>query len=79
MAWFQISRDQLESFKRSWPCHDLPDELDTIAFEYAANGDLIDMDAMNEDGDVLDTHKFDGPAMLALSQDAPKIGRLWAP
>jgi hypothetical protein len=78
MAWYQIDRDQLDTFRRSWPCHGLPDELDTIAFEYDVRGeeicDLIDIEARDEDGKLMDSSEFDGPALQALSLDAPQIG-----
>jgi hypothetical protein len=74
MAWYQLNRDQIDAFKGSWPCHGLPDDLETIAFEYANNGDLVDIEAKDANGGTLDTHKFDGPALVALSQDAKEHG-----
>ncbi len=57
----QVSENDVARFKAQWPCSGLPDRR--IAFEYQrSNGDLVDMRP--------DTSAFDGPALLALSQDA---------
>jgi hypothetical protein len=74
MAWKILRLEQIRDFKQSWPCHGLPDDLDTLACEFADNGDLIDMEALNHDGETLDTHDFDGPALLALTQDCQEFG-----
>ena len=61
---------EIEAFKRRWPNHGFPDDLNNILFEFADNGDLVDMDAKADNGDMLNTDDFDGPALLALSQEA---------
>jgi hypothetical protein len=67
-----VSHGQIEKFKRTWPCSGIP-ELSGIYFEYASNGDLTGIDALSwEDGQYTDSAEFDGPALLALSQDAYK-------
>jgi hypothetical protein len=66
----KLNRTHIERFKASWPCHGLPDNLNSIAFEFAANGDLVDLIARARNGRTLASHAFDGPALLALSQDA---------
>ena len=58
----------IEDFKDSWPCNGIP-ELDSITFEFARNGDLVDIEAV-ADGKPVDSSGFDGPALLALSQEA---------
>lgn len=62
-----IHYQAIESWKRGWPCNHIP-ELDSITFEYASNGDLVDITAL-VDGEYVDSSEFDGPALLALSQD----------
>lgn len=74
MTWHTIRYDALATFKRSWPCHGLPDSLHSISFEFASNGDLIDIAAYDDNQKRLDSAEFDGPALLALSQDAAKLG-----
>lgn len=74
--WRTLRYDALDKFKRSWPCHGLPDELHSISFEFAGNGALIDIEAFDDTGKPLDSAEFDGPALLALSQDAQKFGDL---
>lgn len=59
---------ELAAFKRRWPCHGLPDELESLTFVYATNGDLVDIDARDASDRYLDSADFDGPALLALSQ-----------
>lgn len=50
------------SFKASWPCSRLPER--PIRFEFASNGDLVDIVGTG----------YDGEDMLALSQDAQSFG-----
>ena len=61
---------EIDAFKRKWPGHGFPDNLNNILFEFADNGDLVNVDAKDDNGEMLDTSNFDGPALLALSQDA---------
>ena len=74
MTSFTLRYDQIDQFKGTWPCHGLPDDLHSISFEYASNGDLVDIEAYDSNQLLLDSGDFDGPALLALSQDAPTIG-----
>lgn len=69
MSWHTVGTDHIEQFKRSWPCHGLPDQLAKLACEFASNGDLVDLVASTAEGYTLDTRAFDGPALLALVQD----------
>lgn len=70
----EYDRARLEAFKAHWPCHGLPDGLEYLTCEFAANGDLIDIVATDEFGAVMDTHEFDGPALVALTQDIRRDG-----
>lgn len=72
MTWKIINENELDTFKRQWPCHGLPDNLMELAFEFASNGDLVDIEARADDGTLLDSAEFDGPALLALAEDAQK-------
>ena len=63
-----LYHDAIEAFKAQWPCHGIP-ELDAITFEFARNGDLVDIAAV-ADGKPVDSAGFGGPALLALSQEA---------
>lgn len=74
MTWHTLRYDHLDTFKRSWPCHGLPDTLHSISFEFASNGDLVDIEAFDENEKPLDSRDFDGPALVALSQDAKAFG-----
>lgn len=69
MARVIMQHEEIEAFKRSWPCNGLP-ELTTIEFEFDSNRNLVDIDAYGEDTLWCDSREFDGPALLALSQDA---------
>jgi hypothetical protein len=72
--WRTLRFDAIEAFKRSWPCHGLPDNLHSISAEFAGNGDLVDIEAYGEDGALLDSAEFDGPALLALVEDCQRFG-----
>jgi hypothetical protein len=56
-----VSRDDVADFRSQWPCSGLPDKA--MWFEFESNGDLVDVGPM-------DTSRFDGPDLLALSQNA---------
>lgn len=64
-----ITAMQVQEFKRSWPCSNLPDDT-AITFEYATNGDLIDCYGTTDAGINVDVSEFDGDACVALSHDA---------
>jgi len=66
---YKVRLDEINTFKSQWPCHGLPDNLETITFDFDC-GDLVDIDARDDHGRWLDSAEFDGPALLALSQDA---------
>lgn len=59
-AGYSVVATQLgvETFKSRWPCSQLPER--PIRFDYASNGDLVGITGTG----------YDGPDMLALSQDA---------
>lgn len=67
-----LDRAALDAFCAQWPCHGFPEALDRIVFEFADNGDLVDITAYAARGRVIDSADFDGPALVALSQDAQK-------
>ncbi len=56
-----VTANGVSSFKSSWPCSRLGTQ--PIRFEFAANGDLIDVSTDR-----------DGEDLLALSQDAQEFG-----
>lgn len=72
--WHTLRYDYLSEFKGKWPCHGLPDSLHSISFEFANNGDLIDIEAFDDEARPMDSAEFDGPALVALSQDAKEFG-----
>lgn len=78
MTWHTVDYDFISDFKRSWPAHGLPDELDTLRAETDSRGDLVDIEALGENADgepiVFDTHEFDGSALAALVQDCIEKG-----
>ena len=57
-----VSRADVVTFNRSWPCSNLPAR--PFWFEFWANGDMCDYGPESVHG------KHDGPALLALSNDA---------
>src|SRR5262245_39267042 len=72
MTSYTFSASQLDAFKTQWPCHGIPSDLMSLRFEYADNGDLVDLDAFDVDGERLGEHwdyHTDGGALVALSTD----------
>lgn len=67
--------EQIEEFKAKWPCHGLPDDLKRLHAYFDSRGDLVDLTAYGPDEKTghltryLDTHEFDGPALVALVAD----------
>jgi hypothetical protein len=59
-----FSKKYVEDFKRRWPASGLPSK--SLWFEMDHEGNLVDIGPG-------DTEKFDGPALLALSEDAKEI------
>jgi hypothetical protein len=72
--WRTLRYDSIETFKRSWPCHGLPDNLHSISCEFATNGDLLDIECYDDAGKWMDSGTFDGSALLALMGDCQKFG-----
>ena len=58
-----VTASGVYSFRAAWPCSHLKEQ--PIVFEYASNGDLVDIGWSNQP---------DGPDLLALSQDAQEFG-----
>jgi hypothetical protein len=78
MVWKTLNENFIYDFKKSWPCHGLPDDMVSISCEFASNGDLIDFEVKDSQGNTLDSQDFDGPALLALTQDCQKFGEIVA-
>lgn len=68
-----LNREAIDAFKRSWPCHGLPDNLDLLVACFAPNGDLVDYEASDEDDRRLDLSEYDGGALVALIDDAKAV------
>lgn len=71
---YRLDSLAIQLFKATWPCHGLPDNLDSLVFEFEPNGSLVDIEATSDTGQLLDSTTFDGPALLALSCEAPLYG-----
>ena len=73
---YEFNHQQIEQFKASYPCSGIP-ELESIAFEFEGqvgqSVSLVDVCAIGIDGAYIDSAEFDGPALLALSQDAQRV------
>ena len=70
----KLNAQKVIAFKQSWPCHGL-DAVRTIAFDFEDNGDLVDIVARGWNGRLLDSSTFDGPALLALANEAQEAVR----
>lgn len=71
---FRADRAFIHRFKRQWPCHGLPHNLDELVAHFDRNGDLVDLEAVNDDGITLNTEEFDGPALRGLVDDIQHDG-----
>lgn len=56
---------QLQDFARRWPCSGMGDPDAALTFEFATNGDLIDITG--------ESPAYDGAAIRALSHDAQRV------
>lgn len=59
-----LSVQDIANFCRNWPASNLRG-LSGVNFEFARNGDLVDIEYRNGSSE-----DWDGPALVALSQDA---------
>jgi len=66
-----VTSGAIARFKWQWPCSGLPDDMGVI-FTYDHRGNLCGIDCFDaETGvDVSEPEEADGPALVALSQDA---------
>jgi hypothetical protein len=72
----RVTADEVSNFKHSWPVSGLPDGYD-FYFDFDSRGDLVDLWAQPEGTKYApigrnhkDTTRWDGDALVALSQDA---------
>jgi hypothetical protein len=70
MPAYSFTYRQLAAFKAQWPCHGISDEITFMSFTFDTGGDLVDIEATGDNGQHFDAAAYDGPAALALSQDA---------
>ena len=71
MKIITIEREAIDTFKVSWPCHGLPENLDLIVAAFAPNGDLVDYDLCDKNDNVIETDSYEGSGALpALLDDA---------
>lgn len=69
-----VDKDDVVAFMRSWPCSGLDADASYRFVFSASNGDLVDLTVTRGDGHVDTTESEDGPALLALSEDAGRFG-----
>ena len=61
----RVSARGVEAFNDSWPCSRLPEKAISFQFD-KRNGDLVNIRP--------DSSRFDGPELVALSEDAQNWG-----
>lgn len=64
-----FNRDETAAFCDRWPCHGLPADF-SATFHFDARGDLVGYQLRRPNGRTIAHGKHDGPALLALSEDA---------
>lgn len=67
----EIKRETIDNFKKSWPCHGIPDSCDGITV-YLQNGDLVDYEMYDVENNVIEEGDDCGDALSALFHDAEK-------
>ena len=70
-TWIKVSfsENELDDFKRRWPCNNIPDKVRSAWFEFdKRNGDLVDYGPRTLH--ALSATGHDNGAVLALSHDA---------
>lgn len=75
MKIITIEREAIDTFKDSWQCHGLPENLDLIVAAFAPNGDLVDYDLCDKNDNVIETdsywvHHEGSGSLAALLDDA---------
>lgn len=70
MKIIEIHRDTIENFKSSWPCHGISDDVDFIVVAFDDNGDLVDYDCEDAEGNVTEAGIDSGEALAVLMRDA---------
>ena len=66
-----IERSAIDRLISSWPCSGISDRVDLIVAAFD-NGDLVDLEVCDDADVMLDAELYDGPAMLALLEDAQR-------
>lgn len=75
MTWRTLRWDFIDEFKKSWPCHGLPDNLHSISCKCGEfTGHVVHVCPYDEDGKLMDIEAFDGPALVALVDDCLRLG-----
>ena len=67
-----IERHTIEDFKSQWPCHGISDDVDFICVAFDDNGDLVDYDCEDGEGNVITAGIDSGEALGVLMKDAFK-------
>lgn len=71
---FGAGPEEIETFKRSWPCHGFPDSLNCIIAWFDGKGDLVLLEAFDNKGHIIETESFDGSALAAIVSDIQENG-----
>ena len=68
----EIQRSAIDRFKKSWPCHGIPDNVDLIMAGFE-NGNLFDFELVDANDEQIDLCQYEqSEALEALLQDAEK-------
>ena len=51
MKIITVETSRLNTFKESWPCHGINDEATHIVVVFSDDGDLVDYECCNDNGD----------------------------
>tara|TARA_Y100000593_G_scaffold10494_1_gene18901 strand:- start:400 stop:699 length:300 start_codon:yes stop_codon:yes gene_type:complete len=65
-----VERDTIDAFKSQWPCHGISEDVDFICVAFDDNGDLVDYDCEDVEGNVVTPGNDSGEALRYLMSDA---------
>ena len=72
MLAITIQHETIKAFKDEWPCDGIPSDTDIINCVFDKNGDLIDLELVDESDNPIPSDKYidAGAALNALMDDA---------
>ncbi len=65
-------QDTIADFRAAWPCSGIDPRVYRVCPTWDSSGDLVDLGVYYRNGRIVDPALYDGPAMVALINDAQR-------